>query len=138
MTLDLFGGAAIAAITSFVVCRVRIRSGPVDAPNMPRKAHRAPTPTSGGLAIAFGFAVGLMIIALFSRVVSDDMSARGVGLLTLAVSFAYAFLVIGFIDDARPLSATLKFAVFAALSLGAAATIGAVTAIPLGCAWVLS
>ena len=131
MNLDLISGASIAAVTSLVVCRALIASGPVDAPNAPRKAHRAPTPTSGGLAIAFGFSVGLAALAFFSHAVREDMSARGVGLLTFSVSFAYAFLIVGFIDDAHPLSARLKLVLFSVLGLGAAATVGVVTDIPI-------
>lgn len=131
MDLDLVGGAAIAAITSLLVCRVLIASGPVDAPNAPRKAHRAPTPTSGGLAIAFGFSVGLMALALLSHVARDTMTESGVGLLTRTVSFAYVFLILGFIDDAHALSAKLKFVVFTATALIAAASLGAVTNISI-------
>lgn len=131
MNLDLIGGAAIAAITSLVVCRVLIASGPIDAPNAPRKAHRAPTPTSGGLAIAFGFSVGLMALALLSHTARDTMTERGVGMLTLTASFAYAFLIVGFIDDAHPLSAKLKFVVFSITALIAAWSVGAVTELPV-------
>lgn len=137
MNLDIISGAAIAAITSFVVSRALIASGPVDAPNAPRKSHRAPTPTSGGLAIGFGFAAGLMAVALFSRGLHHDLSAEGSLLLTLAVSFAYVFLIIGFIDDARPLSAGLKFVLFAIAAAGATVCIGAVTALPLSDALTL-
>ncbi len=132
MILELLGGAAIAALTSLIACRAIIATGPVDKPTAERHAHKAPTPTSGGLAIAVGFAVGLMVLALFSNVLAREMSARGAVLLTLASSFAYGFLILGFIDDARPLSAPLKFAVFSLGAVAAALSVGVVREVPLG------
>lgn len=132
MILELLGGAAIAALASLIACRAIIATGPIDNPIAERHAHTTPTPTSGGLAIAVGFAIGLMALALFSSVLAREMSARGAALLTLAASFAYGFLILGFIDDARPLGAKLKFVIFTAGALGAALSVGVVRELPLG------
>jgi UDP-N-acetylmuramyl pentapeptide phosphotransferase/UDP-N-acetylglucosamine-1-phosphate transferase len=127
LILELLGGAAIAAIASLIACRALIAAGPLDRPGMARKAHLRPTPTSGGLAIAFGFAIGLMALALMARAIEGRIAPNGAHLLTLTSCFAYAFLLLGFIDDAHPLSARLKFVVFTLLSVGAALAMGPLT-----------
>jgi UDP-GlcNAc:undecaprenyl-phosphate/decaprenyl-phosphate GlcNAc-1-phosphate transferase len=131
--LDLFGGAAIAALTSLIACRALITAGPIDRPSLARHEHTSPTPTSGGLGIALGFAAGLITLAFFfPHIIPAEMSTRGATLLSISASFAYAFLLIGFWDDTRPLNAPLKFALFAALAIGATLTVGAVDAFPFG------
>jgi UDP-GlcNAc:undecaprenyl-phosphate GlcNAc-1-phosphate transferase len=133
VVLDLFGGAAIAALTSLIACRVLISAGPIDSPTLARHEHKNPTPTSGGLGIALGFAAGLMTLAFFfPHIIPLEMSTRGATLLSISASFAYAFLLIGFWDDTRPLSATLKFALFGALAVGATLTVGVVDTFPFG------
>jgi UDP-GlcNAc:undecaprenyl-phosphate/decaprenyl-phosphate GlcNAc-1-phosphate transferase len=131
VTLDLIGGAAIAALISIIACRALMAAGPIDEPTLARHAHRAPTPTSGGIGMALGFAAGLMALALFSGALRDA-SAYGVSLLTVSASFAYAFLILGFWDDAHPLSAKPKFAIFSLLSIGAVFAIGPVRNFPVG------
>jgi UDP-GlcNAc:undecaprenyl-phosphate/decaprenyl-phosphate GlcNAc-1-phosphate transferase len=122
--LDLIGGAAIAALVSIVACRILVAAGPVDTPSAARHAHTTPTPTSGGIGIAVGFAVGLMVLALFSAALRVEISARGVSLLTMSSIFSYGLLLLGFWDDANPISARLKFAIFSMLSVGAAWAMG--------------
>src|SRR5262245_53056581 len=107
-------------------------AGPVDLPDAERKAHTTPTPTSGGLGIALGFAIGLALVALFSTVLRNAVTPQGVRLATFTAVFAFAFLLVGFWDDARPIDAKLKFALFAALSLGAVFTVGIVREFPVG------
>jgi len=129
---ELLGGALVAALVSAAACRLIIATGPVDKPHAARHAHTRPTPTSGGLGIGLGFGVALMALAFMSDIFQNEISPRGVVLLTVASLFSSVFLVVGFIDDARPLSAKLKFAVFAALSLAAALIVGPVSSFPLG------
>ncbi len=132
MILELAGGAAIAALVSLVACRLMLNAGLIDTPDVARKAHGQPTPTSGGIGIAAGFAAALAMLAFFSESVRTEMHPRGAMLLALSASFAYLFLLIGFWDDARPLSAKLKFALFTAASLGAVLAMGAVRQFPFG------
>jgi UDP-GlcNAc:undecaprenyl-phosphate/decaprenyl-phosphate GlcNAc-1-phosphate transferase len=129
--LDLIGGAAIAALISIVACRALIAAGPVDKPTLARHAHRTPTPTSGGIGVALGFAAGLMTLALFSSALRDA-TAQGISLLTISAGYAYGFLILGFWDDAKPLSAKLKFGIFSLLSVGAVVSLGAVRDFPVG------
>jgi UDP-GlcNAc:undecaprenyl-phosphate/decaprenyl-phosphate GlcNAc-1-phosphate transferase len=129
--LELTAAAAIAALVSLIACRVVMKTGPVDAPNTPRKAHAAPTPTSGGIGMAAGFGASLLLFALFSETMRTEVAPRGALLLTLAASFSYVFLFIGFWDDARPLTARFKLVLFTIAALGATFAVGPVRDFPL-------
>ena len=131
MVLELAAAAAIAALVSLVACRIVMQTGPVDAPDAPRKAHGAPTPTSGGIGMAAGFGASLVLFALFSETMRTEITPRGAFLVTLAASFSYVFLFIGFWDDARPLTARVKLVLFAAAAFGAAFAVGPVKTFPL-------
>lgn len=132
MLLDLFGGAFAALMVSAIVCAALLSSGPLDAPGAARKQHKVPTPTSGGAGMAFGFAVGLMALSLLSHDWREAVSSRGAALLSLTAAFAYAFMLLGFVDDTFPLGPRLKFVLFAAASIGAALTVGVVQNLPVG------
>lgn len=132
MLLDLAGVVAIAFVTSWLVCRVMIAAGPLDLPTEARKAHGAPTPTSGGVGVGAGFAAGMIALSLFSVVWRHQVSDHGVRLLWVSALCAYPLLLIGFIDDARHLDAKLKFVLYAALSLAAAWTFGVVQELRFG------
>ena len=131
MFLELAAAAAIAALVSLVACRVVMKTGPVDAPDAPRKAHRAPTPTSGGVGMAAGFGASLVLFALFSNTMRTEISPRGALLLTLAASFSYVFLFIGFWDDARPLTARFKLVLFTVAACAATFAVTPVAEFPL-------
>ena len=129
---DLVLAGAVALTGSVIVCRAVIGSPILDAPDTTRKAHRAPTPTSGGLGVALGFALGLVALSSISVVWRHEISEHGALMSTIASAFAYACLVLGFLDDAFPLGPRLKFLVFSALAVGAALAVGLVRALPLG------
>jgi len=127
---ELAGSAAIAALVSLVVCRIQMRAGPVDAADETHKAHTRPTPTSGGIGIALGYTAGLVAMAqLFTP--TDLLNRQGEALISLASVFAFIFLLIGFIDDSRPIGPRFKFLMFALLSIGASITMGIVDALPI-------
>lgn len=130
--MELAAVAALAALVSAVVCASLIGAGPIDAPNARRKAHRAPTPTSGGIGIASGFAAALIALALAADVWQEAVSTQGTRLLTSVAFFSYAFLVIGFLDDARPLGPRLKTMLFLTITLFAAYAIGPTHKLPFG------
>jgi Fuc2NAc and GlcNAc transferase len=119
-------------VRSVLACGVLIGAGIVDMPSEPRKRHRAPTPTSGGIGIAIGVAVGLMTLSLFSTVWRHEITANGAAMSSMGAAFAHSFLILGFVDDAYPLGPRLKFIVFAALSVFAALAVGLVRVLPLG------
>jgi UDP-GlcNAc:undecaprenyl-phosphate GlcNAc-1-phosphate transferase len=129
--LELTAAAAIAALVSLIACRVVMKSGPLDAPNAPRKAHGTPTPTSGGIGMAAGFGVSLILFALFSDTMHTEIAPRAAFLLTLAASFSYVFLFIGFWDDASPLTARFKLVLFTAAAFAATFAVAPVTTFPL-------
>jgi UDP-N-acetylmuramyl pentapeptide phosphotransferase/UDP-N-acetylglucosamine-1-phosphate transferase len=132
LLFDLAIGVGIAFAISCIVCAAMIQAGPLDMPNAARKAHYAPTPTSGGIGIALGFAAGLIALSLFSSSWRHEISSQGAVLMSTGAAFSYGFLALGFLDDAHPLSARLKFALFGALSIGVATSIGVVQKLPLG------
>jgi UDP-N-acetylmuramyl pentapeptide phosphotransferase/UDP-N-acetylglucosamine-1-phosphate transferase len=122
---------AIAALVSALACMVLVRRGPLDHPDLARKAHSSPTPTSGGLGIAAGFFAGGLLLIAFP-VWEAELIAQGIPLLAALVLFAFAYLLMGFIDDATPISPRLKFLLFTLAALAAAWRIGVVTLLPLG------
>lgn len=127
---DLIAGFAVAALVSLIACRVLIAAGPVDRPSLARHEHKSPTPTSGGLGIAIGFIAGLILIAVVPDGIWAEITFGSLRRVFISVGFACIFLAIGFWDDARPLSAGVKFAAFALLSLCATFAIGAVQSFP--------
>lgn len=125
-------GAFVAFIVSVAACSVLLRTGPIDRPNQAHKRHRDPTPTSGGLGMGLGFALGLLTNAQISdewRVVIEIIGPR---LLAPAALFALCFLFLGFVDDNRAMGPRLKLLVFGTLSVAAAASVGVVEVVPLG------
>ena len=73
-----------------------------------------------------------MVISLFSLQWRHEITSHGATITTTGAAFAYAFLMLGFVDDASPLGPRLKFVIFSALSVGAAAAVGVVQTLPLG------
>ena len=132
MIVDLAFVVALALVTSFAVCRAIIWIGPVDAPTEERKQHRNPTPTSGGVGIGAGFAAAMIVLSLFSLEWREVVSPQAIGMLWVSALFAYPLLFIGFVDDARHLSAQLKFVLYAVLSLAAAWMMGVVHDVRIG------
>jgi len=133
---DLASSAAIAGIVSLAVCGVQLRACPLDQPDEARKAHRIATPTSGGVGIAVGYAAGLVALSqLFNS--ADVLNRQSTALVSLASAIAFVFLLIGFVDDTRPLGPRIKLLFFTLLSLGAAITMGIVDVLPVGGGQVL-
>lgn len=131
MILELASSAAIATLVSLAICRLQMRAGPVDLPDEERKAHTRPTPTSGGIGIALGYAVGFVVLLrLFDE--ANVLSRQDIALASLASAIAFGFLLIGFIDDTRPIDPRIKFLFFTLLSFGAAITMGIVSVVVVG------
>lgn len=126
MILDLALVVALAFFTSLVVCRAIIWMGPVDAPDEERKQHRAPTPTSGGIGIGAGYGAAMVVLSLFSFEWRHKIMPEAMAMLWVSALFAYPLLFVGFVDDARRLSAEFKFVIYSVLSIAAAWLIGVV------------
>jgi UDP-N-acetylmuramyl pentapeptide phosphotransferase/UDP-N-acetylglucosamine-1-phosphate transferase len=136
--VELGIAVAVAALVSAGVCAILVRRGPLDHPDVARKAHRAPTPTSGGLGIAAGFIAGGLALFVAFPLWASTLVAQGLPLLAAIVLFAFAFLLLGFIDDATPLDPRLKFFLFTVAALAASWRVGVVNQLPLGDAHVLT
>lgn len=105
-----------------------------------RKVHKRPTPYLGGLAFHAAFTAALVYIYAFAPHVADAQDAGN--RLAVLYAAAFAFLLLGILDDATPIPASLKLLVQFILALfmtGMGLTITQVTSpfggvIPLG--WV--
>ncbi|MEZ5972796.1 MAG: hypothetical protein R3C31_13385 [Hyphomonadaceae bacterium] len=132
MILDLSIVVGVGLITSFVVCWAMIWIGPVDAPDEERKKDRAPTRTSGGIGIGAGYGAAMLVLSLSSIEWRYQVSPQGIAMLWVSALFAYPLLFIGFVDDARRLSAEFKFIAYSLLALAAAWLMGVVDHLQVG------
>ncbi|CAN5125123.1 glycosyl transferase [soil metagenome] len=117
-------GALVAAVVSAGGSWLITKVGPVDAPGA-RTSHAAPTPTSGGLAIIAGSALGLLTFALLSPAGLDGMAAVGAALL-----FAAGAGVSGALDDLFDVNAQLKLLIGVLLASAFAWLVGPLSRLP--------
>lgn len=124
MVREIVLASGLALVASLAACRAVIAAGLMDAPNLARKMHRQPTPTSGGLGIALGFGLAVLFLWLPDGLnIESCCSLEGRRMLAPACLAAATFLAIGFVDDRFPLGPRAKLA---ALALASLATAGAV------------
>jgi UDP-GlcNAc:undecaprenyl-phosphate GlcNAc-1-phosphate transferase len=104
--------AAMAGVTTWLVTpsiiRIAHRVGAVDHPG-PRKIHPMPIPRVGGVAVFLGFAVGLLFAAFATGYATNGQHER-VGYWSVLALAAAGVLVLGLVDDIRPVSYQWKFA----------------------------
>jgi UDP-GlcNAc:undecaprenyl-phosphate GlcNAc-1-phosphate transferase len=104
--------AAIACVTTWLVTpsivRIARRVGAVDHPG-PRKIHASPIPRVGGIAVFLGFVAGLMFAAIATGYAANTQLDRAAYWTILAIAAA-AVLIVGLVDDIRPVSYQWKFA----------------------------
>jgi UDP-GlcNAc:undecaprenyl-phosphate/decaprenyl-phosphate GlcNAc-1-phosphate transferase len=105
LTTFFVSGAVAIALTP-IIRRVALALGIVDKPGG-RKVHRNNMPTLGGIAIAAGFFAGLSVAF---KAVPGAMYIFSLKFSGLCVGSAI-ILLLGIIDDIRPLKAKLKLAV---------------------------
>ncbi|TAN33826.1 undecaprenyl/decaprenyl-phosphate alpha-N-acetylglucosaminyl 1-phosphate transferase [Patescibacteria group bacterium] len=110
-----FSAFLLSVLLTFIVRKLAIRLNVMDIPDGGRKAHSGKVPLLGGAAIFFAFWAVIFYLFFYPT--------AGVELLQeklLAAFFAsLVIMVIGFIDDARPLPAKIRFLI-TALAIGAA------------------
>ena len=101
---------AASAVLTPLVRRLGLATGAVDLPDH-RKIHSEPIARLGGVAIFAAFWMPLLLVHLFTDILSREStllwSPRLIGFLVCSV----ALLVLGVIDDIRGLSAQSKFPV---------------------------
>jgi UDP-GlcNAc:undecaprenyl-phosphate GlcNAc-1-phosphate transferase len=125
-----FAGAAVtgsvaAMLVAATVSGVIAWSGPVDRPR-DRGAHKAPTPTAGGLGVIAGTSIGLLLFALRA-----PHPPAGLGKIAAALGFSAVLGLIGALDDLLDLGARTKLLLQVGLSLLFAVFVGHIEAIPL-------
>ena len=106
---------AACAVLTPLVRRLALATGAIDQPSH-RKIHSEPIARLGGVAIFAAFWTPLLLVHLFTDILSRETSLlwspRLIGFLVCSV----ALLVLGVIDDIRGLSAGSKFPVEVALA----------------------
>jgi len=99
MTIPVFAIHILFAIGLFCVSVVAtylvLRLGILDEPNH-RSSHDGPTPSTGGIAIVFTFAIGFTIV----WIVSDQARLSTIHLSGFAAS-ALGIAMVGFLDDLK-------------------------------------
>ncbi|MES1199950.1 MAG: hypothetical protein ABUS57_00690 [Pseudomonadota bacterium] len=137
MIIDLAAGALVSALVSVVACRLLIGAGLWDMPNLARKAHRAPTPTAGGLGVGVGVAAGLIVLSLAPLMAwRENLDSEQARRLAQSATISFLFLLLGFVDDTYVLGPRIKFAIFVVISAAAAVGAGVAQAFPIG-PWVV-
>ncbi|MEL7129382.1 MAG: hypothetical protein AAGK23_07530 [Pseudomonadota bacterium] len=112
-----FAILAAAPALSAVFCWALIHMAPKDAPDGGRKDQPAPVPTSGGLAIAASLFAALALKAIWPAGSTQMGLEPG---LVAAFSLCLFVLILGALDDARPVSTPLKFGSLAMAAIVAA------------------
>lgn len=103
--------AAVAAVSTAVitplVAAAARRVGAIDAPADPRKVHKEPVPTLGGLAMIAGFGIALVVawaIGDFREVFTSTSEPLGLVLGVIVIG------IVGVLDDLFGLAPTVKLA----------------------------
>lgn len=95
----------VTAAATPLVARLARRAGAVDEPSDPRKVHKEPVPTLGGLGMMAGFVAALAVAAFLPQFQElFDVSSEPTGLLAGVAVIA----VVGVIDDMRGLPPNIK------------------------------
>lgn len=119
--MDLWLAATAALLASLAACRGVIAARIWDAPDAQRKAHRVPTPSSGGLGIIIGSAAGLMVAAAGPwRGWAAPLAVDALDRMILVWVAAAAAGALGAADDLKPLGPRVKMLALGALALAAA------------------
>jgi len=99
-----FISGAVAIVLTPIVRKIALALGIMDKPGG-RKVHRRNMPTLGGIAIAAGFFAG---ISVAFKAVPGAMYVFSLKFSGLCVASVF-ILILGVIDDIKPLRAKLKF-----------------------------
>src|SRR3954463_10955075 len=93
-----------------VVTRIALWAGAIDRPDHFRRIHKGATPRLGGLGLAFGLLVGVVVVVLGGYLDGwdglADWSARQWPVLAASI----IVLSLGFVDDTRGVGPRVKLA----------------------------
>lgn len=102
-------GLIIAFFSTPIARRIAFRTGAVNVPRDNRRMHKKPMPLFGGLAIIVGFVIA-MVYGFGSRNLYEFLfflsRPKSLGIIFGAM----IIVVLGMVDDIRPLRAGVKFA----------------------------
>ena len=102
LALWLSTGLVLGFAATWLARRYALRRQLIDQPGA-RRSHQEATPRGGGIAIVLVLLVALVALAAQSPARIRELALAGAGLVLVAG--------IGWIDDHRPLSATLRLCV---------------------------
>jgi UDP-GlcNAc:undecaprenyl-phosphate GlcNAc-1-phosphate transferase len=91
-----------------VVTRIALWAGAIDRPDQFRRIHKGATPRLGGLGLAFGLLVGVVLISLGGYLDSWTGFADWWSRQFSVLGAALVVLLIGFVDDTRALGPRIK------------------------------
>lgn len=110
-------GILLSLILTPVCRRVALRFGVLDNPGT-RKVHKKPKPLLGGLAIFLSFDIVLFVLWLFGYI----EPGHSLQMLSIAAG-GLVIMIVGLIDDIRPITARVKLLMQIAISVVAAVII---------------
>jgi Fuc2NAc and GlcNAc transferase len=122
-TLLIVSALCASALLTRLMRRIAAGSGVLDVPN-PRSSHRIPTPRGGGAAIVLVTTAGLGLLLL--------QGAIDHGLAWALMGGGLVVALVGFADDRRSLSVTIRLAVHFAAALWALAWLGGLPPLRIG------
>ena len=114
--MSMFASLGAAFLVSLLVCGLMIRLGPKDVPDGGRKTQAVPVPSSGGIGIVTGIAAGMAVLGLLGVVAAERLFSPPLAGIT---GFVAMTAVIGWLDDAKGLTARAKLLILLVASCGA-------------------
>src|SRR3954466_12699472 len=93
-----------------VVTRIAVWSGAIDRPDQFRPIHKGATPRLGGLGLAFGLIVGILVVTFGGYLDSWEGLALWSSAQWPVLAAALIVLALGFVDDTRGVGPRLKLA----------------------------
>jgi UDP-GlcNAc:undecaprenyl-phosphate GlcNAc-1-phosphate transferase len=93
-----------------VVTKIAVLSGAIDRPDHFRRIHKGATPRLGGLGLAFGLLVGVLVVIFGGYLDSWDGLADWCARQWPVLAASLIVLALGFVDDTRGVGPRLKLA----------------------------
>ena len=112
-----------SAMATGVVRRLALVHGVIDVPNQ-RSSHQTPTPRGGGISIVASTTIALAVL--------NWLGLIRIELLMAIAGGGVAVATVGFVDDRRPLSVGVRFAVHLAAAVWALLWLGGLPPMRIG------